>query len=436
MTAEKARARWLGIAAAIGLASAAWAAFQWYELGVARRGGQIVCLGGGGHCAEVWDSPFASAVHASTGLPVAGWGAVFGLAALVLPLIARLRLSRRRAAETWLAATWVTAAAGLVGVAILITASLRFGHLCTTCGLTYVLTSAYAAVVFAGVALAPPAGLVRGATLALVAVVVGFGALLYPGLKTPQNVASAGAKAVGEATPVAPSGSDDEELAKFISQLPPQVRQLLSDTLAAYAAGPLIAPPPSRASIGPADARLHIVEFFDTLCGHCAQLHETLVQLRQRFGPEAFQLSPHQFPLDPSCNKSVSRPDSDPLHCIAARAHICAEGQPGAFDLAAELFEKQRDLTEAIVVESASRAVPRDVLLACMASPETEAKLAADVDWAIAQGVRGTPFLLVEGRKTVPFPPLLYALALTRGSASHPAFAALPPPEPLPSALR
>jgi serine/threonine-protein kinase len=71
-----------------------------------------------------------------------------------------------------------------------------------------------------------------------------------------------------------------------------------------------------------------------------------------------------------------------------------------------------------------------------MASPETEAKLAADVAWATAQGVRGTPFLLINGRKALPFPPLIYALALTRGAPSHPAFAALPPAQPLPVALR
>ena len=56
--------------------------------------------------------------------------------------------------------------------------------------------------------------------------------------------------------------------------------------------------------------------------------------------------------------------------------------------------------------------------------------------WAMAQGVRGTPFVLIGKRKALPFPPLIYALALTRGSPTHPAFAALPPAQPLPVALR
>jgi len=435
VTADKARARWLGIAAALGLASAGWAAFQWVQLLASRAGAEVVCFGSGGHCAEVWDSPFATLVHAKTRLPVAGWGLVFGLVAFALPLVARIRLARRRAADTWLAASWVTAVAGLVGVGVLLAASLRFGHVCTTCALSYVLVAAYGGAVFVATRVAPPPAVLRGAPLAAAAAVLAFLLLLYPGLQTPASMSSAGAKAVEGVAPLAP-GADDAELARFIGQLPAEVKQLLSDTLAAYAASPEIDPPPARAVIGPANARLQITEFFDTLCGHCAQMHETLVQLRQRFGADAFALSPHQFPLDPGCNPSVVREDSDPLHCIAARAHICAEGKPGAFDLAAALFKQQRALSEPIILAEAEKVVPKDELAACMASPETAAKLAADVAWATSQGVRGTPFLLIGKRKALPFPPLLYVLALTRGSATNPAFAALPPAQPLPAALR
>jgi hypothetical protein len=87
--AESSRtSRALLLASAIALVHTAWALFQWYELIVARRGGDIVCVGGG-HCAEVWSSPFATAVHARTGMPVAAWGVVWGIAAFLLPAIAR-----------------------------------------------------------------------------------------------------------------------------------------------------------------------------------------------------------------------------------------------------------------------------------------------------------------------------------------------------------
>jgi hypothetical protein len=74
----------------------------------------------------------------------------------------------------------------------------------------------------------------------------------------------------------------------------------------------------------------------------------------------------------------------------------------------------------------------RAELDACLKSPETEKKLQADIAWAVEHDIHGTPMLLVGGRKALAFPPLLYVLALTRGSPSHPEFAALPPPKPLP----
>ncbi len=202
--------------------------------------------------------------------------------------------------------------------------------------------------------------------------------------------------------------------------------------LADYAAGPVLTPPAARARIGPPTARLELTEWSDTLCSHCAQLHQTLEQMQQRLGPDTFSLVAHQYPLDPACNSSMQGGKSDPVRCTSARAQICAEGRPGAFELTGELFRRQRALTEPIVLELASRVLPRAELESCLRAPETERKLQEDIAWAVAHDIHGTPMLLIGGRKALPFPPLLYALALTRGSASHPEFAALPPPKPLP----
>lgn len=420
-------------AALIGLVSAAWAAFQWNQLVIARRGGEIFCApGGGGHCAEVWDSPLAASVQAWTGLPVAGWGVAWGLVAFVLPLVARQRIVRRRAAETWLAATFVTGVAGTLAVAVLLVASLRFGHFCASCTLSYLLTGAYAAIVFAALRGTLPSGLVRGAGLAASGIAIAFATLLVPGLNTPQNVVAAGARAVGQAESLQPGTTDEQELVAFISGLSPQVQQLLSDMLADYAASPVLEPPPARSVSGPPGARLVLTEWSDTLCSHCAELHEALVQLRDRMGPDAFSLAPHQYPLDPACNTSIQRQDSNPLPCLSARAQICAEGRPGAFEFTSELFRRQRELTELLVLELGVRVMPRAELDACIASPATEQKLQDDIAWAVAHDIQGTPMLLINGRKAIPFPPLIYALALTRGAPTHAVFAALPPPKPIP----
>lgn len=422
----------LALAAALGLLSAGWAAFQWWQLLVSRSGGEVLCSpGGGGHCAEVWDSPFASAVHFWTGLPVAGWGLAWGLIAFALPFVTRARLARRRAADAWLAGTFVTGIAGALGVAALLGASIRFGHVCTTCALTYVLVTAYAAVCFAAVRGAIPRGLVRGAALAAGGLAIAFVFLLVPGLRTPPNAAAAAARAAGAIAPL-PAGADDQELTRFIQALPEQGRQLLSDTLADYAASPAWEPPPPRTVIGPSNPRLVLVEWSDVLCSHCAQLHETLLDLQARFGADAFSLAPHYYPLDPACNTSVKRDETDPVPCLAARAQICAEGRPGAFELTSELFQRQRELNESLTLELTGRVVPGEELQACLRSPETERKLQDDIRWAVEHDIHGTPLLLVNGRKALAFPPLIYVLALTRGAPSHPAFAALPPPKPIP----
>lgn len=428
-TARQSRVLW--IAVAIALAHTGWALFQWYELLVARRGGQIVCVGGG-HCAEVWDSPFASAVHAFTGIPVAAWGVVWGVAALVLPLVARIRLARRRVAEPWLAGTLLTAAGGAVGAAVLVSASAVFGHFCTTCGLTYLLVLAYAAVCFLGLGLSPVAQLARGAALVAAVLIAAFALAFVPGRRTPQSMAAAGAKALESLGGPGSGSADDREITSFIASLPPEGKQLLSDTLAAYAAEPVITPPPARAVIGPANARLAIAEWTDTLCSHCAQLNEILLALRRRFGPDAFSLQPHQYPLDGSCNKAIQRPESEPIRCLAARIQICAEGKPAEFEFVSSLFASQSSLDEAKLWELSSQVGTRAELEACTRAPETEKKLQDDIAWALAHGIQGTPFLLVNGRQAIAFPPLLYVLALTRGAPSNPAFAALPPPQPLP----
>ncbi len=422
------------LAGVLGLLAAGWAAFQWWQLVVARGGGEIICApGGGGHCAEVWDSPFAAAVHGYTGLPVAGWGVVWALVAAAAPLFARARLAQRRDADAWLGATAWSAVAGVLGTALLLGASLRFGHVCATCVGTYVLSLLYAAVAWAGLGFAVPRGLGSGAGLAAGGVALAFALLLWPGLRTPQSPATLGAQAIGASTPVPATTPDDQELARLLREAPEQVRQLISDTLADYAAHPVWTPPPARAVVGPPGARLALTEWFDTLCSHCAELHEGLKQLRARLGPDTFSLASHHYPLDGSCNAGIKRTDPKfAVTCASARAQICAEGHAGAFELSGELFAHQRELTEPMVVEIAGRYVPPAELAACMASPETEAKLQADIAWATEHDIHGTPMLLINGRKVIPYPPLLYALALTRGSSTHPAFAALPPPKPLP----
>ena len=433
-----ARGRWLAVAALLGRAVAGWAAFQWEQLLVAHRGGEVFCVGGGSHCVEVWDSPFANAVHAYTALPVAGWGVVWGIAAFAVPLVARVRSGRRRVAEPWVGGTIALAFAGALGVLVLLAASYAFGHFCSTCGLTYVLVLAYAGVALFGLGFVAGAELTRGALLALGIAAIAYAVLFVPGLRTPRNLEAAGAQAVkGAAAPAAPAvmteGTPEErEIVRFIQSLQPDVQQLLSDTLAAYQAAPIWSPPPARTVMGAAEPRLALTEWTDTLCSHCAQMYEVLVQLRERFGPNAWSLSPHQYPLDPLCNPNVHVEQSQPIRCLAAKVEICSEGKPGEFEFMGELFRNQAKLDDAMLWRFAEAVGPKAELEACANSPDTAKKLADDMKWATDHGIQGTPLLLIGGRQAIAFPPLIYVLALSHGAVTSPAYAGLPTPQPLP----
>ena len=74
--------------------------------------------------------------------------------------------------------------------------------------------------------------------------------------------------------------------------------------------------------------------------------------------------------------------------------------------------------------------MPRARLEACIASADTKAKLQADIELAVRYQLDGTPLVLLNGRRAVAFPPFLYAMVLTNGSADDPAFSSLPPPDP------
>src|SRR5687767_8923723 len=59
----------------LGVLAALWALVLWSELALARLGATPFCtVDARLDCLRVWDSPFASAVHRLTRVPIAGWG--------------------------------------------------------------------------------------------------------------------------------------------------------------------------------------------------------------------------------------------------------------------------------------------------------------------------------------------------------------------------
>lgn len=411
-------------AAGLALATTGWAAFLWQQLLVSRRGGDPYCALGGTGCASLWDGAFANQVHAWTGLPVAGWGVAWGLVALVVALVAWRQVRAGRSPEpAWSAAAWV-AAAGAVGVLVLLGAGLRAGEFCSNCAIIQILVATYAGVVFVGrSALAPSEGR-RGALLAFGATVGGFLLLLYPGQATPRAGGHLGTAALSAS---ATADDPDASLRAMLEGLDPAQRQTLANARAAYAQAKPVRPRLPRTLVGDPFAPVRLTTFTDSGCGHCAVFHEALEQLLAVLPPGRMAVEQRVFPLDGSCNTAV-RARGRAQVCLAAQVRVCLEDDPRALDLAGWLHTDAAPLGTESIYTVAERLASRAEIEACVASGETSRKIAEDIDLALEAGLQGTPFLLVNGRPAPAFVPFLYALALTGGELDHPVFDGLPAP--------
>jgi protein-disulfide isomerase len=416
---------------ALGVLASLGALFLWGELIVARSGGTPFCAASGAEgCAALWDAPFASRIHALTGLPVAGWGLAWGLVALSLPLVALWRAAEGRPLPVLVSATRYVAGAGVGGVLVLAAVSAAERTFCIGCFGFYGLVAGYAGIALFGWTEAGWPEAARGGALALGSLALTFVALLVPGQRTPGNADEAARSALSAAAAHGTGNAGrDQTLEELVRSLDPTLRQTLSDSLGLYRRSGAPPAPPSRYVLGPKDAPVRITEFTDILCTHCAELQKSLEAIAQNVPEGSFSVEPRQFPLDGACNPLVQRTGA-PVRCLAAKVRICMEGRPEEPSVTRALFDEQESLTVERIFELAAPYGKRRDLEACVASSETAAKLAEDIRYAGEFDSDGTPIVLVNGRLGTSFGPFLYAMIMTRGEAAHPAFDSLPPANP------
>jgi 2-hydroxychromene-2-carboxylate isomerase len=134
-----------------------------------------------------------------------------------------------------------------------------------------------------------------------------------------------------------------------------------------------------------------VVEYSDYECPMCARAHEETRALLAR-RPDV-KLVRRQFPLDPTCNPAVKR-QIHPTACALARAGICAEAQGRLPEMDDALFRNQE---ERLPVRALAERLGLDLgrFRDCLASPETDRRLAADIGAAVRDGVRATPTYVV-----------------------------------------
>lgn len=396
--------------------------YQWMELLAVRDGGTAVCaINETVNCTAVWNSDFASRVHSSLGMPVAGLGLVWGLTAFGVTVVLTRRLAAGTALAGPIAAAKLWGALGALSCVTFAVASAKAGAVCLTCLGTYALTVGFALPALALL----PGGLPSASSLrpavawvALIAVPV-FLVLLWPGSRTPKAISA----------PIT-SGPREAEVEQFFATLEWGQAQAAADARQIWRKSPQ--PDASKFPVhqryGPPTAPLKITEFTDVLCSHCRALVATLDQLKKAVPPERLSIEPRYFPLDGECNPKYAQTAGDGIRCLGAKVQICAEGSPQFWEVRDAIFENQQSLTKESIFEYGSRAMPLDKLKACVEAPETQARIVEDVTYALLFDFKGTPLVLVNGKSTLPVPAFLYGMAMAGGDADTKYFAKLPPP--------
>jgi protein-disulfide isomerase/uncharacterized membrane protein len=152
-------------------------------------------------------------------------------------------------------------------------------------------------------------------------------------------------------------------------------------------------------SKGPAGAPVQVVEFSDFLCPYCRSLAGAL----QGFLPQSgnrLQLYYKNYPLDQSCNPHL-KASAHPGACNLALGGICASEQGKFWAYHDKVFGAQ--LQEPQAADAARLAgeagLDSGAVQACMASPGTRGRLAAQIEEAHRTGVQATPTLFINGKK-------------------------------------
>jgi protein-disulfide isomerase len=296
------------------------------------------------------------------GIPVAAWGALgYGLAFLLA--IAGMVPGRRR--EGWPAGLLFLVAAAAAGASVVLAgiSTLAIGALCILCTASWLVSFGLLAAAYRACRPEGPLAAVRG-DLALLRERKGTTAVLaVAGIALVALVVAAfarhgsGAAERNLGVPL-PAGSAVEA--------------------ANQSHGPLV-----------------IVEFSDYQCPACARAYFDLKTLLA--GRPGIQVARRQFPLDSVCNPALKR-RLHPGSCDLARVGICAEAQGKLEPMEEALFANQQ---AGRPVDELARASGLDMqkLAACLASPETEARLRSDIELGIRVGLKATPTFVVGGRQ-------------------------------------
>lgn len=148
---------------------------------------------------------------------------------------------------------------------------------------------------------------------------------------------------------------------------------------------PALAFDPASPAIGPADADVTIVEFFDYTCPYCKAAEPRLAALVAR--DRKLRLVPKEFPI------------LTPASLVATRAALAADHQGKYRQFHQALMRYEGQLTEEAIFATARKAgLDMTRLKRDMAAPEIADQIIANFNLARAIRVFQTPAFIVNGR--------------------------------------
>ena len=169
-----------------------------------------------------------------------------------------------------------------------------------------------------------------------------------------------------------------------------EVRDLSKDPFAENRAKIKLGDSPS---IGPADAKLTVVEYSDFECPHCQEVYSILKVVEPEFPQVRFVF------------KNLPIEQLHPWAMTAALAGRCVykTSNDAFLKFQGAVFENQSAITpdnafDQVTAYALAAGVPTDALHSCMTAPETKAAVEADIAEAKSLGVESTPTFFLNGR--------------------------------------
>lgn len=169
----------------------------------------------------------------------------------------------------------------------------------------------------------------------------------------------------------------------------------------------LLRPDPRDPSVGPADAKVTVIEFFDYRCPGCKAVSQEYLALIRAHPDVRFVFK--DWPI-------LDR-DGPPVSQYAARAALAAH-QQGKYLPVYEALMSERSLTqESIARILAENGVSLPAAQAVIAAPETTRHIADIHTTAAAFKLTGTPTFLINGKTTSSIAPEEVARAIEAAKA-------------------